>query len=440
MSRLSEFKLKKQKQTKSEILKNWLSSFVITVAVVVVAVVYIPKSPVASNLRVTAFTQEVAYFIHVEDEDEAIIDGTLKIILQNQMEYFEYFLTLGDNQGLFYGLNENTDYQVMVLADKGFGLETLAKENVTTLDILKGAIIGIGLDSTVQDYYLSYLCRTFYSDPNIELKNITFKYHYTFPGEEESLDYQTINITSFDQEFLIENIPNYNVTIHLILEGTLQNDEVIILDELSFKTPLYLSASFYLDQVTSNSISVYTYADFQAVPDITYIVFLKKDDKVVKQIEIENTEDTIHYEMPPILFDGLLKDTDYTLELVASYLDPDTSKQVTLVVSTLEARTIGDYTASIVIDKLDTYYSITITVEDPNHFFQNGFYWIYEETIDYDVFVTSLSFDFVPSGNIKTATFIVDLQSYPNYHINLGIRSDSVFYYYVILDTIQVNE
>ena len=101
--------LKKQneKNSRLEIIKSWMSSFVVTVVVVVVAVVVIPKSPEASIDNLTVFSNEVAYQVSITDQDEAITKDTLKIVLENQMEYYESRLSLGLNSGIFEGLKEN---------------------------------------------------------------------------------------------------------------------------------------------------------------------------------------------------------------------------------------------------------------------------------------------------------------------------------------------
>ncbi|MBU1020349.1 MAG: hypothetical protein KJ847_03975 [Firmicutes bacterium] len=433
-------KLKFKNKTKANILKNWLSSLFMTVTAVVVIVLVIPKSAEAKINHVQAFEHEVVYSLDVEDQDSSIISGTLKVVLENQFEYYEYPLVIGSNSGVFTELKENTLYHFTIKADKGFGLETLAKEDIKTKEGLQGVIFDVTSADVINDYELSYLVRTFYNDSQLELKEIYIKFGYVYPGESEVLQYQIIPISGFDQFTLIEGIPNYNCNVYLTLEGINQSDEIIILDEYQFRTPVYINSSFYLKQVSDNLIGVDAYADFQVVEGIEYEVVLSKNNQILRRKELIPNLDMMHYEMSSIVFDNLKPNTVYNVDLYATYLDPESSKIITVSLGSIETTTLSDYQADVVVTEFPTYYEVTITVTDPDHNFQKGVYWLYEVTSDYEYLMQNIVYDFTRIGEDKTTSFMIYKQNYLQYRIEIGIQSETELIYYVVLKTIEINE
>ena len=81
-----KFKYKKQfkKKSRLEILKSWMTSFVITASAVIVAVVVIPASPKAEIKNIQVFQDQIVYQVEITDDDNAIRTGTLEVILENQ--------------------------------------------------------------------------------------------------------------------------------------------------------------------------------------------------------------------------------------------------------------------------------------------------------------------------------------------------------------------
>lgn len=119
-----KLKLKKKRRTYDS-LKSLFSSFAVTVCAVVIALAVIPSSPKAEILGLSIFENQIVYQVEITDEDNALRLDTLKIVLENQMESYEYPLSLGINVGIFEDLSPGTPYKLSVVGSKGFGEERL---------------------------------------------------------------------------------------------------------------------------------------------------------------------------------------------------------------------------------------------------------------------------------------------------------------------------
>ncbi|MDY0373221.1 MAG: hypothetical protein RBQ86_03800, partial [Candidatus Izemoplasmatales bacterium] len=108
MARMKDFLEKQKQKSRLEFLRSWMSSFAVTISVVVIMVVVVPKSPVATLTRVEAYANEVFYQVEVTDQDNAILPGTLKAVLVNQLEQVETSLDCGSTTASFTNLKANT--------------------------------------------------------------------------------------------------------------------------------------------------------------------------------------------------------------------------------------------------------------------------------------------------------------------------------------------
>jgi hypothetical protein len=115
-----------------EIIKTWMSSFAVTAVAAVAAVTLIPSSPKATIIKAEALNNEIIYQVSVTDQDQALELETLFVVLENQMEYYEVPISLGESAGYFAELNPNTEYRLSVYGSKGFGQERLDSVVLTT--------------------------------------------------------------------------------------------------------------------------------------------------------------------------------------------------------------------------------------------------------------------------------------------------------------------
>ncbi|MBE0700496.1 MAG: hypothetical protein IH571_02305 [Acholeplasmataceae bacterium] len=426
------------RNNKFQVLKTWMTSLAMTVGVVIVAATLIPVSPKATIHQIQSFQNEIIYQVDVTDEDGAILEDSLKVILENQFETHTYSLQLGFNVGVFSNLKEDTKYTMHVVGNKGFGEEKLATRRVSTMQKSGGAIVSYAPTTEDIDYHIDYLIGIIIRDPMGDYKDVTLYYGYIIESEMDEFEYETIPIVDASSQVLIEFIPNYHTYVHLYLEATLQSDEKVILDELYFHTPFTLHSSFYIEQVTNNSLTVSLYPDFVSQTDTVYEISVKQNQNVIATKLITEESDYDAHMGSLYVFENLLKSTDYTVELTASYTDPYTLKRETVLIESYQEKTLGDYSVDISLIEYDTYYDLTITVIDPNHHFQIPYYTLYEIFAEHDEYFSGEMGDFTPLIQGKTAYFFIYKPHVSSYRLEIGIRNQTFYQYYVIIENIVI--
>jgi len=438
LAKLKEYQEKLKKKTKLEMLKSMFQSMAITVTAVIAVVVLVPKSPMATIDRVQAFTNEIIYHVDVTDEDNAILPGTLKVVLENQFEFYETSLDLGKTSGIFSELNPNTLYNLKVMADKGFGMENLVSDKVTTVTRVGGGIIGSTLTSDPVDN-LTYDIGLFISDPEAEFKSVQLRYGIMSSYETEVANYVTIPLLLTDTVVTISNFAYNNVKVFLILEGIRWNDEIVELDTFDFTTPFLLYASMEVYQVDNKQISVSVYTDSEMMADASYEIILKRNKEMIEIRPLESDPDLqFQYEMTEV-FKNLQDEVEYTLELVATFTHPYWLTREIEVVATQTVTTLPDFDYVINVEEFGDYYQIEVTLTDPFHNFQQAYYTIYQIEAEYEFYYEGLSFGFTPSGEQKSASIIIYKPLLDNYRIEIGVRSQMEYYKYSILDNINPN-
>ncbi|MDD4988122.1 MAG: hypothetical protein PHS68_04450 [Candidatus Izemoplasmatales bacterium] len=438
MARMKDFLEKQKQKSRLEFLRSWMSSFAVTISVVVIMVVVVPKSPVATLTRVEAYANEVFYQVEVTDQDNAILPGTLKAVLENQLEQVETSLDCGSTTASFANLKANTMYQIAIMADKGFGLEKLASTQFKTESRVGGAIRSHTLISSTEEWELEYDIGLFIHDPESEFQEIRLLYGVIYPSETEPVVMESLVINAVDTQVILAQIPNYNVGVKLILEGSRWDNEVVILDELTFYTPFHLETSFDLSRIDAKSLACYFYPDSSSGSDSQYQIVLKRSERIIqtREVEVVALEQT-HSDSQTIEFTGLTPDTDYTLELTASYTNPQTLIKQNILLSILSVHTLPDFTYRVSIIETLTIYEVTITLNDPAHNFQQGFYLVSAIEEEYEYTLASGESGFTPSGAEKTVVFVISKPDILNYQIHIGVRSDTIYTNQSILETIK---
>lgn len=213
LARMKEFIEKQKQRSRLEILKSWMSSFVVTVSVVVIAVVVIPKSPIATFTRVEAFANEVFYQVEVTDQESAIVLGTLKAVLENQLTQVETPLECGMTIASFANLKANTTYDLLIKADKGFGMEILSAVKFKTQSRVGGAIQSHTLISDLEGWELDYEIGIFIHDPEQEFREVVLRYGIIYPSESVPSQYESLLIAPTQSNVTLSGIPNYNVRV-----------------------------------------------------------------------------------------------------------------------------------------------------------------------------------------------------------------------------------
>ena len=274
--RKNKYQEQRQKISRFQALKSIFSSFVLTTTAIVIAVIVIPKSPVAKIDDVKAFTNAIAYSVTITDSDNAIIEGSLQLVLENQFDEYNQSANLGVNTGIFDSLDSNTEYTLKIMADKGFGLEVLDKLKIETMEVSGGAITGINLLTPDTEYLLDYQINYYISDPFSEYQSLQISYGYRYSDEYDFDNFQTIALMNGDTSITIPQLFNNNIEVLLRLEAITYDLNTITLDEISYFTPYQFYGEAYIDQVTNNSVSLSIWSETEEDINPLFIKWEKK--------------------------------------------------------------------------------------------------------------------------------------------------------------------
>ena len=427
-------KLSEQKRIKSrmEILKTWMSSFVMATAAIVATILFIPASPKASIVNLQVFQTEIIYQVEITDEDQALELDTLVIVLSNQFVNISRTLDLGKNVGIFEGLNPNTIYKVTIYGSKGFGNERLDEQVVKTEERSGGAIISNKLIESFEwnhHYQIEVLVKdeeNIYGDVYL---------YYAFIDEMMTPVYDDVIIPQNRFTLDIFDVPTYNITVHLYLEAKLLAGGTIILDELYFAVPFKLESSIYLERIDQNLIEYSFYPDYMHEGPITYVFDLFYGKQKVKSIVIEYkyNEDMIHTSSNHIIFDQLRKSSIYRIIVSATYQNPITLRKESIQLIEEEVETLGDYRIDFDIYKDLDLYHVDVYLNDPNHYFQNVSYVIYDTSGEYPMYVEGMNYGFIPDLNGKYQSFSFNVPNLANYQIVIKVYNDTSYLIYHVL-------
>lgn len=429
---MSKSKRKKNEETKRrfEAIKDLMSTFAMSTVAVVAAVVLIPASPKAEIVKAVALSEEIVYQVNVTDEDNALDLSTLYVVVENQLEYYEQPIGLGENSGYFADLEYNTEYRLSVYGSKGFGQERLDTLMITTEAKIGGTILSVTTESI--DYETNYFVDVSIYDPDAIYSSIILYYGYRWEQDPE-IFYSSIDITSPFMRVALSDIYT-SEPIHIYLEGTTV-DGTELLDEIWVTPPFELYASVYQNYVNSQTIGFYLYNDMR-VDNIEYVMNIYKNNILIRseQIVLEgSTHEGSEFEI-----NGLFPDTTYTFDCTAIYTNPQTLRKETVSIYQEEIVTLDTYSYEYTVEEFDQYIEVTIVVTDPNHYFHYAFYDSFDTSGEYLIYLMSESIPFVNNGATKSATFIIYLPSTETYKITIGIRNQSDYMIKQIIDNIIV--
>ncbi|MDY0075049.1 MAG: hypothetical protein RBR75_04185, partial [Acholeplasmataceae bacterium] len=418
------------KNQRYEIVKTWLSSFVITVVAVVAVTLFIPKSPEAQIIKYTTLLNEITYQVRITDEDHALMEDSLKVVLENQMEKYEISTSLGESSGMFKNLKENTEYRLSVYGNKGFGSERLDSVLLRTQSQVGGFILGYTKISDMMEP--SYDVDILIHDPEGIYSNLLLYYGYTI---DDQPFYQSISIIDTRQTVQLMHL--FTQT-HLYLEATTQ-DGVVILDEMWISPPFTLYSSIYVDYVDRFEIGYQLYLSSESDIDVTYTIELYQEDVKKKAITLYS-KDLTEYEHL-IVFDQLEELTTYKMIAKASYINPDTLQQETVLMGEEEVTTIGFYEITYEINRFVDEIEVIITVIDPSHYFQVPYYTLYDTSGEYPMWLADETFDFIPDVDSKSVQFTIIIPDVSDYKLLIAVRNENNYIIrHIVLDEIYHKE
>lgn len=437
-----KFREQMKKKTRLEIVKSWMTSFVVAASAIIVAVTVIPKSPIAEISRIQSFENKVVYQVDITDEDNAILNDTLEVRLDNQFENHVQSLYPGVNVGTFEALSPNTSYTISILGDKGFGKEVLASRKVQTEPKSGGAILSYQLMNPSEPFQPTYEMSVLVEDPLSEYASVSLYYGVIYFQETEPYGYSVIPIDQGASTVVLDQIYQPNSKVYCYLEATLVNSETVILDELTFNTPVHFEVYYYLNQISDSQITLSLYPENEIFSDVTYTFKLIKDGLVAATqiIQVEDLTDLMMHQDIQIVFDHLRKDTLYQLEVIATYQNPNTLQLEEIAGESMEIRTLSAFSYTIDIIEFDAYYEVTVNVTDPNHNYQRVYVNIIETGGEYEAYVDGSSYGFTPMDGYKTVTFTIDKYGTVPYRIDIGLENETNSTYHQIIHQIDVKE
>jgi len=427
----NEIKLNQNKKSRIQMLRSWMTSFAVTVTAAVLVVITIPKSPIATIEQVQAFENVISYQVSVTDEEQALNPGSLKIVLENQMEYYEQSLDLGNSVGSFNNLSPRTQYKMKIIGNKGFGIENLDLINISTKPLTGGTISGYRFIETQDIYFVNYEIDVLVFDPNQIYEQVNLYYAFIYEEQQQQPpDYLMIEITESASTVMIEDVPNYNTTIHIYLEATQMNQEIVRLDELYLHTPFTLESSLYLDQITDQMIGLTLYQSYTTINDLEYQIVIQSNGKIIQTQTIAQQEPDSMHSGIWIEVKKLKPETDYTLDFSATYTNPYTLVKERIELDTIEWRTLGSFTYTYTVEEQINGYQIDVKLTDPNHNFQLVYYSVYEENEFGEFMVYWGSAGFTPQGDSKTSSIMIENTWNKPYRIEIGFRNQNNMTYY----------
>jgi len=440
--RKNKFQEQRQKLSRFQALKSIFSSFLLTTTAIVIAVIVIPTSPEAKINDVKAFSDAIAYSVTITDSDNAIIKGSLQLVLENQFDEYNQSANLGINTGIFESLKPNTQYTLKVMADKGYGLEILDKSVIQTKPTSGGAITNINLLTPDTDYYLNYEIDCYISDSFSEYQSIQISYGYRYSSEYDFDNFQTISLINGEDSIIIPQILNNNIEVILRLEAITNSSNIIVLDEIIFYTPYQFYGEAYLSQVTNNSVSLSIWNESESDINPSFeLVLMEGYYEVARKTYTPPSSlgQSFQMEGSQVLFDRLKPSTSYYIKVFITYSDPYNKNQMTKELNSLEFTTLANFEYDISIEDLGDSYQITIILKDPADFYNEAYYRIFKLDDDYNYVVEYNTYQFNNIVDNKSITFVVNKQSFESI-INIGISNSQSYNYYIVLDTIENRE
>ncbi len=420
--RKSRKKKSEENKRRFEAIKDLMSTFAMSTVAVVAVVTLVPSSPKAEIIKSVPLSEEIVYQVNVEDSDNALDLSTLFVVLENQLEYYEQSVSLGETSGFFDELESETEYRLSVYGNKGFGQERLDTVKVTTGERVGGTILSVDIEES--EFESSYLVDVLINDPEQKYESVNLFYG---SAHEEDIHYSQMVVSLSRESLLIQGVYG-SEPLHIYIEGvTVDGTEV--LDEIWITPPFEFYSYTTLNSVGSNEVGFFIYSEQDAEFEMN--VYL--GEVLVKSVPFITPDD--HFEESTYTVYGLNPDTLYRFECIAKYVNPLTKKYTEESVYLEEIRTLQQITYEVDITTEIDIINVTITLTDPGHHFQRAYFEVYDTSGEYSTYITGQIQHFINQGTTKSATFSIPVPTYSSYNIKIGIQNEQD---YVINQVIEI--
>ncbi len=317
---------------------RWLSNlFTVSMSVVVVAVVLLlPEANAYAQLMDVFADQNSIYYqvYSVQLPSEAKVPS-VRLVVESQFETITEELPDGDVQGRISNLRENTQYQVKLVGNKGFGdylmdqmtIRTIASPQVRLF--LETSSLPDSEEVWVSGHFIGELP----TDGTLSLW-MAVGYGNQVPYRD---DYEPIDFT--DSAFELSPMYAYGQTLFFLLDWTNSENVTTILVQNTLRLVQESMHSLYLSALGPHHLGVHAYPPSDLGSHVSLeLRVLEKSRILHKKVISFSSQD--HYESPdPHFFFGLKQNTLYILELWARYYDAILNRQIEKRIDQIEVFT-----------------------------------------------------------------------------------------------------
>lgn len=420
-------KTRKQKndelRRRYDAIKSMMSTLTMATVTFVAAIVLIPASAKAEIIKVNSSINQITYQVSVTDVEESLDPSTLFVVLENQLEYYEHSVSLGEQNGYFNDLTENTEYNLSVYGNKGFGQERLATTSIKTKEKEGGLILSVSPQQ--EEHMTSYNVQYAINDPNNVYDSFVLEYIYNSPHEGEEPIKIVKPVLKTETEISLQDIYT-DEAFDITLKG-LKGTKETILDQIKITPPFIIHASLYQKHITKNTIEFFFYKDYY-LDDVTYIINVYQNKEQIQTINIDTTDEEDEHKI--ITLRDLIQDTEYTVECIAYFFNPQTLTNQEQVVYIENIKTLGFYEITYEYFSDFEYVEVIITVTDPSNYFDQVYYQINDTSSGEELYVFGESILLDIDGEIKTKTLSIFTEHLEQYTIEIELQSQTNYQIY----------
>lgn len=398
---------------KKETILKWMAS--LTVTVVVTATIIVSNSieqPLVKFNTVNAVGTTIVYDAEIIDPGLTIYQDSLTLEIKSSLESFALPLQLGQNFGTQEMRYLASEYTLSIKGSQGYGAKTFASQVVTNNLALSGAIMSYQITSQSGSESIDYQVDCLIYNKDNELSSLWLRYGFIETswyesGGELPQNFVTLSLinTTSKQSVNAVGIPDYNFTVFMYLEGLNSRQETIVLDQKIFKTPPYISGSFYVQDAGADFLDLYYYFASPKLINQTAMIELFEADKLIatQPVEVEETHEEPYpqEQNSTIRFEKLKANTIYKLKMTTSYLDI-TGERIIKEIYQEQVMTTPPYSVSADLIVNGQEMTINLSITAPSGLFGQVGYSYYEQTSDYPMFLGAGTFEIISSTGETT--------------------------------------
>lgn len=286
--------------------------------------IVIPNSPIVTVDNLSTYENYLIYQINLTDYYEIASAGEIRLVVENETEFYEEYLDIGNNFGSISGLTANSEYSLKVLFNQGNNYAVLHEQSITTNEVLVAAISGF-TDLGMGSYQVEviYGNTTGYSDFQLSYASLSDAY----PDE---YYYDEAYFNSLQSLVQIEFYDSLSSRYSLILKA-MNNSVLVDIDAVTIDAPYIVGGYLYAEGSSSSSGNLSVYLDKSRASEVIFSLQVYNGPILIETINPVVGSTTLVYE-DVFLVENLLPNTNYSVILNADYRNPDTLKPETLLI------------------------------------------------------------------------------------------------------------